>query len=103
MIDTKTARSKSILLEWPLDLPDGSTLTEITLRRLTGGGVAALQDAMVGDNATDAAMISAFCDQPAEVIARLDADDFLEIKDQVIDFLPKRIRTALEAVLSATG
>lgn len=96
---TQKLRLKAIELEWPLDRPDGQTITAITLRRLTGGEVAALQDAMTGDNATDAAMIAAFADQPADVIAALDADDFMELKEAVVDFLPKRIRSALEAVL----
>lgn len=96
---TQKLRLKTIELEWPALLGDGRTITTITLHRLTGGEVAELQEAMTGDNATDAAMIAAFADQPAGVIAALDADDFMELKEAVVDFLPKRIRSALEAVL----
>ncbi len=96
---TPKFRLKTVELEWPLDRPDGETITTITLRRLTGGEVAELQEAMTGDNATDAAMIAAFADQPAAIIAALDADDFMELKEAVVDFLPKRIRSALETAL----
>ncbi len=93
-------RLKTVPLEWPLEL-DGATVSEITLRRLTGGEVAKLQSAMLDEDASDEAMIAAFADQPAEVIAALDADDFMELKELVVDFLPRRIRAALEAVLLA--
>lgn len=95
MADPKL-KMKTFDLEWPLEV-EGQTISQITLRRLTGGEVAALQDAMMGDGANDAAMIAAFADQPAPVIAQLDADDFMELKERLVDFLPKRIRAALEA------
>lgn len=96
MADPKL-KMKAVDLEWPVEV-DGQTISQVTLRRLTGGEVAGLQDAMMGDGANDAAMIAAFADQPASVIAQLDADDFMELKERLVDFLPKRIRAALEAM-----
>ena len=94
------ARHAEYTLEWPIE-HEGETIDSITLRRLTGGEVAGLQERMIGDGATDAAMIAAFADRPAEVIAALDADDFLELKDMVVGFLPRRIREAVEQALEA--
>lgn len=92
-------RLKTVQLEWPLEY-EGQSIEQVTLRRLTGGEVAGLQDAMMAEGATDAGMIAAFADQPEAVIAALDADDFYALKDAVVDFLPRRIRQALEAVLA---
>lgn len=88
-------RTASITLEWPLDL-DEVALDVITLRRLTGGEVAALQETMMAGG-SEADMLAAFCDQPADIIAQLDADDYLELKARVVDFLPKRLREMMEA------
>ena len=94
------ARHADYTLEWPIE-HDGQAIETITLRRLTGGEVAGLQERMMGDGASDSAMIAAFADRPAEVIAALDADDFLELKDMVITFLPRRIREAVEQAVAA--
>lgn len=95
-------RTLEFPLEWPLVLTaeDGSTtdVNSITLRRLNGGEVAALQEAVTGGNIDEAAMIAMFADQPGEVIAALDADDLLALKDKVVDFLPKALRRALEVM-----
>lgn len=96
---TGKQRLKTVQLEWPLEY-EGQSIEQVTLRRLTGGEVAGLQDAMMAEGATDAGMIAAFADQPEAVIAALDADDFYTLKDAVVDFLPRRIRQALEAVLA---
>ena len=96
----KKPRSNTLELEWPLDL-DGEMILSITLRSIVGSEVAALQEAMLAEGATDEAMIAAFADQPAEVIGQLDADDFMTLKEMVVDFLPRRIRAALQAAIQA--
>ena len=50
----------------------------------------------------DALHVGSLAHQPAHLgeIAALDADDFYALKDAVVDFLPRRIRQALEAVLA---
>ncbi len=88
-------RIATIQLEWPLDF-DETALTEISLRRLTGGEVASLQEKMMAGG-SEADMLAAFCDQPADIIAQLDADDYLDLKAKVVDFLPKRLRELMEA------
>ena len=99
MAETR-ARHAEYTLEWPIE-HEGRAIDRITLHHLTGGEVADLQERMIGDGASDAAMIAAFADQPAEVIAARDADDFLELKDMVIGFLPRRIREAVERAVAA--
>lgn len=96
----RQGRLETLTLDWPLSV-NGEEVDKIQMRRLTGGEVAALQDAMLGDGASEVGLVAAFCDQPADVIAQLDADDFLTLKDRVADFLPQRIRRALEAALTA--
>lgn len=93
-------RMATVPLEWPL-LVDGAEVAAVTLRRLSGGEVAALQEKMMGDTPSEEALIASFADQPLSVISALDADDFLALKDRVFDFLPKRIRAALEAASEA--
>ena len=88
-------RTATLQLEWPLGRGE-TDLTEITLRRLTGGEVAALQEQMMAGG-SEADMLAAFCDQPADVIAQLDADDYLDLKAKVVDFLPRRLREMMEA------
>lgn len=99
---SRADRMATVPLEWPVQV-DGAEVAAVTLRRLTGGEVAALQEQMMGDAPSEAALIAAFADQPLDVISALDADDFLTLKDRVFDFLPKRIRAALEAASEATA
>jgi len=94
--DKGRSRMKSIDLDWPL-LVDGVTVEAISLRRLTGGEVADLQERMVADGGTDAAMCAQFADQPATVLCALDQDDLEKVKEAVFDFLPHRIREGIEA------
>ena len=98
---SRADRMATVPLEWPVQV-DGAEVAAVTLRRLTGGEVAAIQEQMMGDASSEAALIAAFADQPLDVISGLDADDFLTLKDRVFDFLPKRIRAALEADSEAT-
>lgn len=93
-------RMAVVSLDWPLEV-DGGLVSEVILRRLTGAEVAALQERMMGDAPSEEQLLAAFADQPVDVIAALDADDFITLKDRVVDFLPKRIRAALEAVMKA--
>ncbi|MDO5631146.1 MAG: phage tail assembly protein [Paracoccus sp. (in: a-proteobacteria)] len=94
------ARTATLELDWPLELDDGSVLDQITLRRLTGAEVADLQEQMVPCGISEAALLAAFCDQSADIIASLDADDFIELKERVVDFLPKRLRAMVEAEMA---
>lgn len=89
-----------VTLDWPLKV-DGDDVRAIHLHRLTGGEVATLQEAMLGETSSETELIAAFCDQSAAVIAQLDADDFLRLKDRVADFLPQRIRKAMEVAMAA--
>lgn len=90
------SRMKSIDLDWPV-VVDGITIEAVTLRRLTGGEVAELQEALSSEGSSDGAMIERFADQPAHVLNALDQDDFAKLKEQVFDFLPQRLREAIEA------
>lgn len=90
-------RSLTIDLEWPLQLADGRKLEVISLRRLTGGEVATLQTRLMEAEGRDEVMIAAFSDEPAEVIMALDQDDYMAVKAAAFDFLPRRLRQAIEA------
>lgn len=96
---TGRARSKDIPLEWPV-IVDGVELKHITIRRLTGGEVAGLQERLEANN-TDEALILEFVDQPIEVLNALDQDDIATLGDAVFDFLPRRLRESIEAAAKA--
>lgn len=87
-------RTGKIPLEHVL-VVDGKNVSEIIVRRLTGGEIAALAE---GGNAEmgNSAFLATFTDQPIEVIDALDADDLTALTEKVTDFLPRRIREAME-------
>lgn len=90
------SRILSVPLEWPL-LIDGESLEAIIVRRLTGREVGELQELMGQESFSDEVMMEFFTDQPQAVIEALDQDDFQSVKAKVLDFLPKRVRDAMEA------
>lgn len=92
-----TPRTKDLPLEHPLTV-NGEELKKITVRRLLAREVKQLQDKADGVSFNLEAMIPTFTDQPAEVLEVLDQDDWLELVVMVTDFLPRRLREALEQV-----
>lgn len=88
-------RTGTLTLDWPLSAPDGAVISELTLRRLTGAEVAAVQDAIMGGD--ESKMLALFTDAPAELIDALDQDDRIELKKRMVDFLPRSLRAVLEA------
>ena len=99
--DKGRARMKTIDLDWPV-VVDGVTIEAVTLRRLTGGEVAELQEGIERDGNDDNAMIAQFADQPVQVINALDQDDCEKLKEATFDFLPQSIRAGIEAAAASS-
>lgn len=99
-------RSRVLALEWPIER-DGTAVSEIVLRRLTGGEMASLQDLMENVAADgkfdDSALFALVADQPPEVIRALDEDDWLALREAALDFLPRRFREAVGSTSSQPG
>jgi hypothetical protein len=93
-------RIGTLALEWPLEV-DGVRLEQIELRRLTGADMVALQDIATREGFDDAELFALVCDQPAAVLRALDQDDWLTLKEKVLDFLPRRFREAAESLMRA--
>lgn len=89
------ARERNVTLDWPL-MVDGNDLKVITVRRLTGGEVVKLQEALTSEGASDAVMLSHFTGHSEHTINQLDQDDFDSVKETVFNFLPKRMRKGME-------
>ncbi len=51
----------------------------------------------------DADLFALVCDQPAAVLRALDQDDWLALKEKVLDFLPRRFREAAASLSRAPG
>ncbi len=89
------ARFRDVPLAYPLKV-DGEVLDKITVRRLTAREVKGLQEAMDDNGFLFERMIQPFTDQPQCVLDALDQDDFAEVAETVIDFLPEKMRAELE-------
>ena len=88
-------RFRDVPLAYPLRV-DGEILDKITVRRLTAREVKGLQEAMDDHGFLFERMIQPFTDQPQCVLDALDQDDFAELAETVIDFLPEKMRAELE-------
>lgn len=86
----KKARQVSMPLEYPLDLPDGSVLSEITIRRPKAGDMAEIE-AAGGDGkmSQGMAMLSVLTGIAIEVLNDLDLEDFTNASEKVADFFPQ--------------
>jgi hypothetical protein len=82
---------KTVDLEYPV-IFDGKEYSSITIRRMTQGDVRRYVEAAASGE--DPPMPNLDC--PIELLDELDADDFDRVDTAVRDFLPQRLRTALE-------
>lgn len=89
--------SKTIPLTVPVE-HDGKTYEAINLRRLKGKDFLALQR-LEGDE--DMGLLTAISDAPREVLEELDADDFVNLTESARDFLPQKLREAIEQISGA--
>lgn len=86
----------------PLTVPvewNGTIHSEVSIRRLKGRDFMALQR-MTGDESVG--LLSIVTGLPPEVIAELDADDFVTMSEAAQDFLPLKLRAAA-GLISAAG
>lgn len=96
-VDNGKPRFKAIDLDYPLQI-NGEPLVAITVRRLTGGEVAEVQAKIEEHGFQFEPLMEAFTDQPQEVIDHLDQDDRDKLEATVLDFLPVKMRNALESI-----
>ncbi|WP_224825585.1 phage tail assembly protein [Cognatishimia sp. MH4019] len=88
-------RFRAVPLTYPL-LVDGEPLNSVTVRRLKGHEVRELQEGVDDAGLNFDKMIQSFTDQPQYVLDALDQDDFAEVAETVIDFLPVKLRNEME-------
>ena len=84
-------REKMVPLEWPVEY-DGKIWTEIRVRRVTGGEVAAYMEKMRNG---DANAVAPMVDCPQEVWDAMDDDDQVAVDEAARPFWPRRLLAAL--------
>lgn len=97
VLDQDRIRVRTIHLEWPVEY-DGRRCDEIIVRRMIGAEVTRLSD-LITSQFDDSDLFALVCDTPAVVIRALDQDDWLAVREAVLDFLPRRFRE----VFASTG
>jgi hypothetical protein len=97
LVDVDRSRTRTVLLEWPVEY-DGRRFDEIVVRRMIGAEVTRLSD-LITSQFDDSDLFALVCDTPAVVIRALDQDDWLALREAVLDFLPRRFRE----VFASTG
>lgn len=87
-------------LKYPFDLPDGTQLTELKLRRAKAKDIIALETAAKegrGNAAVTLAFLGSVNGLSVDELSEIDAEDLLEVSELVVGFLPKRLLQGLEA------
>jgi hypothetical protein len=97
LLDGDCSRERKVQLEWPVEY-DGRRFDEIVVRRMIGAEVTRLSD-LITSQFDDSDLFALVCDTPAVVIRALDQDDWLAVREAVLDFLPRRFRE----VFASTG
>lgn len=83
---------KTIKLTIPVEF-GGITYSEVSIRRLKGADFARLKS-VAGD--ADAGLLSLVCSVPPQVLAEVDADDYLALAEEARGFLPQRLLQEVE-------
>jgi hypothetical protein len=97
LIEKDRSRHRTIRLEWPVEYA-GQRYEEITVRRMVGAEVIRLSELIMAEF-DDSDLFALVCDTPAVVIRALDQDDWLAVREAVLNFLPRRFRE----VFASTG
>jgi hypothetical protein len=97
VLDQDRSRVRTVHLEWPVEY-DGRRFDEIIVRRMIGAEVTRLSD-LITSQFDDSDLFALVCDTPAVVIRALDQDDWLAVREAVLDFLPRRFRE----IFASTG
>lgn len=86
----KKPQKVAVQLEFPVDLPDGTVLAEITIRRPRAKDAAVVEEASgQGETAQGLAMLACLTGLSVDVISELDLDDFTKASEVVADFFPQ--------------
>lgn len=88
-------------MEWPIEYA-GQTIRDITLRRLNGHDFQQLVR-MQSEEGAGAALLRLMTDLPDNVIAQLDADDFVTVNEAAVAFLPRRLQEEMSRQTFETG
>lgn len=89
------ARTRTVPLEYPVELADGKRISEVTVRRMTLGEMKEFIAAATEERDCPLPMFSV----SAEILDALDPDDFDELHRVATEMLPRRLRRALDAVV----
>ena len=100
-VETGRARSKTITLEWPIDIEGRGTVSAVIVQRLTVGEIADWQSGLKDkpDDARVRLPMIRYEDGtiiPDEIIDRMDDDDKDRIDEESEPFLPRRFRASPE-------
>jgi hypothetical protein len=91
-------RSKEIALDWPVEF-DGKMYDAITVRRVSAAEVSTYVSLISQGDPAAAKLPTIDC--PLEVWRALDADDAAKVEEACVDFLPLRLKSALENLQSS--
>ena len=94
-LDVSVVREKTIQLKHPLRL-EGTEYRSVTVRKLTGKEIFAVNRAVRQGKEPEAAMFAAMCRLPVPVIEALDGDDITTISKLAANFTPQSLDTAEE-------
>lgn len=97
-IVAREGREKVVPLEWPVEY-DGVVYEALTVRRAHGADFRKMAS-FGGDE--DMKLAALLTGAPAEVIAALDGEDYLNLQEVVKTFLPRKLQQMAEQI-SGTG
>ncbi len=98
-IVTDVPRSKEITLQFPIEF-DGKTFNAISVRRLSGVEVQAYVERITAGHRSFRVPT---IDCPDEVFEALDDDDRYALEVAGLDFLPRRLREQVDALISESS
>jgi len=82
----------SIALKYPVTTQNGETITGLTFRRANVADLKATEDARKsgGDFDAGVALLSRLSSLPTATVLLLDAEDFQNASERLVDFLPRQ-------------
>lgn len=89
-------RERMVPLKWPVEF-DGKVWDQVRIRRITARE---LWDFATKASNSPVFLMPPVVDCPLEVWEAMDADDQADIDEAAIEFMPKRLRAAAEALMA---
>lgn len=91
-------RSKVVDLDWPIEV-NGVVWERVTVRRVTGGEVAAFISAVASMDDSEPRPPMPVIECPMDVYEAMDDDDRLKVEQEALPFIPRRLLEAAEWTL----